>query len=301
MRATILFPNDVLSPGEVDDSFHEEWKAVLACGALDVALIDLDSLLTDGMVRLKRKPMDPTFPLVYRGWMVKPEQYRVLYNGLANLGLSAITAPGQYEALHLFPETYDRLARDIEGSDLAPMPGLLAYEGASADAAEANGRFSAFMMKDWVKSVKGTGFPARIGTPVTQDGLDGLVADFVRRRGDLFTRGIVLKEYVDLACRGGHTNEWRAFFLGGSLLTLAPNSCQGAGCPAPPKEGVSACSRLGSPFYTVDFAELEDGRWTVIETGDGQVSGIAEGQGAMTYYRLLAEGLAGMVGSRLHE
>jgi hypothetical protein len=285
----------------MDESFCEERDAANACGAFDIALLDLDSLLIDDNVRFTRRSSDPSLPLLYRGWMVKPEQYRVLYNGLANLGLSAITAPGQYEALHLFPETYDRLATDIEGRGLAPMPRLLAYEGASADAAEVNGRFSAFMMKDWVKSVKGTGFPARIETPVTQERLDGLVADFVRRRRDLFTRGIVLKEYVDLARRSGRTNEWRAFFLGGSLLSLAPNSCQGTGCPVPPKEGVAACSHLESPFYTVDFAELADGRWTVIETGDGQVSGIAEGQGAMTYYRLLAEGLAGVVGSRLHE
>ena len=31
---------------------------------------------------------------------------------------------------------------------------------------------------------------------------------------------------------------------------------------------------LDSHFYTVDFAELEDGSWTIIETGDGQVQSL---------------------------
>ena len=55
------------------------------------------------------------------------------------------------------------------------------------------------MVKDYVKSVKGTRFPVSFRTPVSQERMDEIAKEFVRLRGDLFTAGIVCKEYVDLA------------------------------------------------------------------------------------------------------
>ncbi len=42
---------------------------------------------------------------------------------------------------------------------------------------------------------------------------------------------------------------------------------------------------LPSNYYTVDYAELEDNTWKVIEAGDGSVSGLSEGQSPEHYYR----------------
>lgn len=41
---------------------------------------------------------------------------------------------------------------------------------------------------------------------------------------------------------------------------------------------------LRSNFYTVDFVVLENGRWMVMEVGDGQVSGLSPGQFVFKYY-----------------
>lgn len=57
------------------------------------------------------------------------------------------------------------------------------------------------------------------------------------------------------------------------------------------EELVLACSNLGSPYYTVDFAERVDGTWIVVETGDGQVSGLAAAQDPVIYYQVLADAL----------
>ncbi len=46
-------------------------------------------------------------------------------------------------------------------------------------------------------------------------------------------------------------------------------------------------SYFDSIYYTVDYAELEDGTWKVIEAGDGSVSGLAPGQDYVEYYREL--------------
>lgn len=54
-----------------------------------------------------------------------------------------------------------------------------------------------------------------------------------------------------------------------------------------PRTLVDKYSDVKSIYYTVDFAELEDGTWRVIEAGDGSVSGLSEFQNAEQYYRVL--------------
>jgi hypothetical protein len=148
------------------------------------------------------------------------------------------------------------------------------------------------MVKDYVKSAKQTGFPQRIETPVTREDCDRLSDEFIRLRGDLYTGGIVCKQYVELRKYAMRTNEWRGFYLFGKLLTLSGNSMQFPVCPQPPKELVERMEGFDSPFYTVDFGELADGSWTVLETGDGQVSGLATEIMPEEFYAALAEGIS---------
>ena len=224
---------------------------------------------------------------LYRGWMFKPEQYERFFSECSNWGLRLMTSPEQYELMHCFPNAYKR----IDGDDTAHIEVF----GDTVQATVVNSAFSAFLMKDYVKSVKLTGFPQKIETPVTQERCDELSIEFRRLRGDLFTGGIVCKQFVELARYANRTNEWRGFYFGGSLLSLDGNSMQFEICPAPPEDLVMRMQGLGSPFYTVDFGELEDGSWQVLETGDGQVSGLATEIEAYRFYELLAAALAGEV------
>ena len=156
-----------------------------------------------------------------------------------------------------------------------------------------NRAFERFMIKDYVKSVKNTDFPIFIETPVTQEELDGYIQDFIRKRGSLFTGGIVLKEYVDLKKYEGTTNEWRQFvFMQGARLGLCRNSSQPQTVPEPPESYLSMRNTAVAPFYTVDYAELADGTWTIIEAGDGQVSGLAESDDPIRFYKAMASCLA---------
>ena len=47
-----------------------------------------------------------------------------------------------------------------------------------------------------------------------------------------------------------------------------------------------------SPFFTLDLAQTEDGRWMIVEVGDGQVSGLANSVDLFLLYRALAHHLA---------
>ena len=46
---------------------------------------------------------------------------------------------------------------------------------------------------------------------------------------------------------------------------------------------------LDSPFFTLDFAQLEGDSWIIIESGDGQVSGITDSSQIELFYKLLKE------------
>ena len=46
-------------------------------------------------------------------------------------------------------------------------------------------------------------------------------------------------------------------------------------------------SKLNSNYYKVDYAELDDGSWRIIEAGDGSVSGLSENQDYEQYFRAL--------------
>ena len=282
--ANLLFPADYFDRKAPDGAMRVEYEAATAEGRLDVSLFDLELFEQRGVVSLARPFLDPALPLVYRGWMMRPGEYDIFFGGLRRLGLRPLVSPEVYSELHMFPLAYARheVLRDAS-------PKLISFPGTEVDAGVVNRAFDRFMVKDYVKSVKGTPFPSCIETPVGQAELDSLVAEFVRLRGGLFTEGIALKEVANLRLRGETTNEWRAFYLRGRLLNVCRNSNQHGSVPKPPENFVASCENLGSPYYTVDFAELEDGGWIVLETGDGQVSGLATAQDYAIYYQVLAD------------
>lgn len=284
--ANVLFPADYFEKGAPDGAMRIEYESACAEKRLDVRVFDLELFEERGQLSLDHPFLDEALPLVYRGWMMKPERYEAFFAALREKGLRPMTLPGAYEEFHMFPLAYMR-------NDVLKVhaPRLVAFPGHRVDAGAINRTFKEFMVKDYVKSVKGTRFPVSFRTPVSQERMDEIVKEFVRLRGDLFTAGIVCKEYVDLARCGGATNEWRAFYLGGDLLNVCRNSNQPASVAKPPEELVLACSNLGSPYYTVDFAERADGTWIVVETGDGQVSGLAAAQDPVIYYQVLADAL----------
>ena len=71
------------------------------------------------------------------------------------------------------------------------------------------------------------------------------------------------------------------------IASVSRNSGQGNYTPEPPKALIEKYRNLGSPYYTVDFAELNDGTWKIIEAGDGEVSGLSDNQDYKHYFRAL--------------
>ncbi len=104
----IVFCRDPLEPTRPDRAFGAEVAAVERLG-LPYVLVDHDALVRgDEPGRIvRRAPDHPESRLAaYRGWMVTPSQYRVLYEALAARGVRLINDPDQYRHGHYLPESY---------------------------------------------------------------------------------------------------------------------------------------------------------------------------------------------------
>ena len=215
---------------------------------------------------------------------MKPEQYALFYRELLSQKIRLLTTPEMYESLHLFPRVYPELLPDTARMLTFPLH-------AEIDVRTCQRAFGRFLVKDYVKSVKGSEFPAYFDENCSQEAFNVWMELFYRYRGDLLTGGICIKEFLDLKRYEGRTNEYRVFYVNGEPICISRNSGQEGKVAEPPTELVQRYRKLGSVFYTLDYAELSDGRFTILESGDGSVSGIAKGADAASFYRKLYRAL----------
>ena len=272
----ILFPSDYFDIKQPDPDYRAEYEAVCQIPDFKVIFYSYDSFAQGEPIKMYP---DNYFKgeCIYRGWMLNPKQYVTLYDFLKSKDITLINTSEQYNYCHLFPMVYPDIKQYT--------PKMLSVENnQSIDWDYVNNSLSRFMVKDYVKSVKGQDFPAYFQTPVSPEEMKRHIDKFIQLRGSLFTGGIVLKEYVDLKKYGDNTNEYRAFYLRNQLLSLSRNSNQADNCPQPPQELINKFKNLKSQYYTVDFAQLVGNSWIVLETGDGQVSGLSPNQWVFKYY-----------------
>ncbi len=275
----ILFPSSFFSITKVDEDLQQEYDAVIATGLFDVALFGYDKWFYEGNLTV-RNPPDEEHLAVYRGWMMKPEQYEQFYTLLLNKNIRLITEPKQYRLMHIFPNVYEKVKDDTAKMKIYPLHSQI-------DVAQLKKSFERFMIKDYVKSVKGTEFPRYFDKTITQEDFERWMEVFYKYRGELLTGGICIKEFLALKHYGEKTNEYRVFYINHKIATICRNSAQGNYTPEPPRELTEKYSKLDSPYYTIDYAELEDGTWRIVEAGDGDVSGLSDGQNYERYFRAL--------------
>ncbi len=279
MADMILFPSSFFNINNVDEDLQQEYDAVSSTGLFEVTLFDYDKWFEQGKLVVKSVP-DQIRSAVYRGWMMKPEQYKNFYNLLLEKNIKLVTEPSSYEQMHIFPNVYDLLKEDTAKMEIYPLHNQINVE-------QLKKSFARFMVKDYVKSVKGTEFPQYFDHNITQEEFDRWMEVFYKYRGDLLTGGICIKEFLDLKFYGSKPNEYRVFYINHEPATISPNSGQPLHTPLPPQTLIEKYRNLNSIYYTIDFAELEDGTWRIIEAGDGSVSGLSENQDYNQYFRAL--------------
>lgn len=277
----ILFPSSYFNVSKVDEDLQAEYDAVKATGLFDVILFGYDKWFEEDQLVIKDIPQVER-TAVYRGYMMNPEKYERFYQHLLENNIRLITTPKEYELMHIFPNVYELLKEDTAKMEIYPLHSQINVDSIKHTIGQ-------FMVKDYVKSVKGTEFPKYFGEDITQEEFDKWMEVFYKYRGNLLTGGICIKEYLNLKHYGDHTNEYRVFYINNKIATITRNSGQNIDASLPPQQLLEKYSHLESGYYTVDYAELEDGSWKIIEAGDGQVSGLAEYQDYEQYFKVLYE------------
>ena len=280
MIKAILFPCEMFAINEVDSCYQNEFDAVVENGDFELFFYDYEEFVRDGVLHLNKRPEEAVNAML-RGWMFNGNQYKDFYEKLQARNINLITTPEQYCQMHLFPRAYNLINEDT--------PGILVYpeNERNVDLQEIKNKFERFMIKDYVKSEKGTDIPKFFDKQTSEEDFFYWLDVFKQYRGKLFTGGICIKEYVDLKKYGENTNEWRVFYLNGNVLSVSRNSGQKDFAAEVPKSLVEKYRNLPSPFYTVDYGELSDGSWKILEVGDGQVSGLSDNQDAQAFFRAI--------------
>jgi acyl carrier protein len=111
--------------------------------------------------------------VVYRGWMLKIEDYKRLYEELLPLSLVLINNPKQYENTHHFINSYPIL-------ELYTPKTLFFKKGELIDWNLVRNTFqNKFIVKDYVKSVKGFAFPEYLECSMSNEELDDYIKKFI--------------------------------------------------------------------------------------------------------------------------
>ncbi|MFG2054444.1 ATP-grasp domain-containing protein [Micromonospora sp. NPDC048930] len=261
----LLFPADPLRPRRPDPHFAPEADAARAAGA-PVALIDHDLLAAGGdPARAVAAVRTPGWA-VYRGWMLSSDRYAALTEALAARDVHLWTTPERYRRAHELPGWYAALAAVTPASAWTAGSDRAAFD----EARRALGPGPA-VLRDHVKSAKHHWHEAAFVPDLADGAAAWRVATRLRElRQDDFAGGFVLRRFEPFT--GAEVRTW---WIGGRCVLAGAHP----DTPEQPPEGgpdlslpAAAVAALDLPFVTVDLARRTDGRWRVIELGDGQVS-----------------------------
>jgi ATP-grasp domain-containing protein len=261
----LLVPGDVLRPRRPDEHFAAEVAAAREAG-LDVAVVDHDALAGAGDADAAVARVPSGGEAVYRGWMLRAEQYAAMAAALGRRGVGLRTEPAQYRRAHELPGWYAALA------PVTPVSVWTVGDGrADFDEAATGLGGGPAVLRDYTKSMKHYWHEAAFVPDAADPPAAWRVASRFRElRGDDFTGGFVLRRFESFT--GAEARTW---WVDGvcRLVTAHPDTPDD-----PPSSDVDLAAvaplveALALPFVTVDLALRADDVWRVVELGDGQVS-----------------------------
>ena len=293
----LVFCSDPSNHRQPDEAHQAEVAAAERLG-IPFTLVDHDALAhdSDPVKAVRRVPHQPQPGLgVYRGWMLTPEQYRLLYEALEDKGIRLLNDPAAYRHCHYLPESYPVIERHTPRSvwiktkgDVAPdeIMELLRPFGSAP-----------VVVKDFVKSRKHEWAEACfIPSASDRAAVERVVRRFLELQGDDLSEGLVFREFADFEPLGRHpksgmplTKEFRLFFLDGQPIFWTPYWDEGdyAGLTPPVERFAAVAGGVRSRFFTMDVAQRRDGDWLIVELGDAQVAGLPDHADVDGFYKAL--------------
>lgn len=238
LSLAFLMPCHPMNIRKVDPAYEDEY-AMLKAEGHTVHLVDIDNLVDAKII-----PSLEGASICYRGWMLTPEDYAVLYDKVPML----LTTPSQYRASHYLVGWLDEI-KDLTFETL-----ITTEEGVLSDFQQSG--WTSVFVKDFVKSLK-----TKKGSIVSSVEELTEVLNEMRRVRTRIEGGIALRKVytVDTA------SETRFFVREGTVYSPKHAS-------EDMQEMVAeVAKRHAAPFYSVDVIHTVEGL-KVVEIGDGQVS-----------------------------
>ena len=240
----ILYPCDPLETRKPDEVYSDEYSAAREAG-LSVGLFSYEDFLT-GSFRC-RPALEPGEQVLYRGWMMTPEEYQSLANEIGERSGSLLVTPEQYRLCHHLPEWNPALQKFTAETQIFPA-------GSDYAAGLADTRWPAYFVKDYVKS-NSSGRGSLAANP---NEIADIVAAIEKYRGHVEGGVCVRRGEIYLP-----DSEKRYFVVHGRVC---------ARDEVLPEIVNQAAKLIESCFFSVDVALRNDQEWRIIELGDGQVS-----------------------------
>ncbi|HEX9058998.1 MAG TPA: ATP-grasp domain-containing protein [Clostridia bacterium] len=299
----VIFCADPLNNKKVDMDYEAEYNAAKELG-LETELIGFEDLVCDdnpsAAVRKIKDQKETTFAL-YRGWMMRPQKYEKLYNALKLKGIELVNTPESYRQCHYLPESYCVIQNYTAKTIWFQIDKYYKSPDEVYEEVEKVFGNASLVIKDYVKSRKHEWEDACfIPDASDRKRVKRVVDKFIELQGDDLNEGIVFREFLKLEFLSRHskskmplTKEFRIFFFYGKPLMLLYYWDEGDYGELMPDitKFTKVAKNIGSRFFTMDIAKLEDGDWSIVELGDAQVSGLPDNADIYEFYKGIKERL----------
>ena len=292
----IIFCSEPFYPNKPDYSYEKEATAALE-GGFEVGLFSFEDLTENNLSNAFKRIKSAETPekAIYRGWMLKPEFYEILYAELKVRNLILINSPEEYKFCHYFPESYEVI------KEHTPKSISLAFDE-TFNLEKLLDKLAVFgdkplILKDYVKSRKHEWNEACfISSASNQEEIEKVLARFIELQGEDLNKGLVFREFIEFKPLTNHsksgmplTKEFRLFFLENELIFTSEYWEEGEYEETDlPKDLFSDVAKnVKSNFFTMDIAQKTDGEWLIVELGDAQVAGLPEKSDEKSFYKSL--------------
>ena len=300
MQPHILFCENPIQSNLVDEDFNDQFVSASENG-FKTLLFNYDDLISAdrwSIATNRIKQNEEIASVIYRGWMLTPAQYKILYNQLLSKNYKLINTVEEYQNCHYLPDSLKFI------KSRTPHTIFENYEDESSieTLIEKSKIFGdkAVILKDYVKSEKHhweTACYVKHASDINK--LKQSIRKLIELRDKYLNEGIVIREFVELNDLTIHsksgmplTEEYRLFFFNKKLVGIYNYWEEGEySFPKPDIiEFEEIAKGVESNFFSMDIARQKTGALIIIELGDGQVSGLHDSADRNEFYKMLKLG-----------
>jgi hypothetical protein len=294
---TIILCNFPIDTKIVDPDYENEYSSAKD-NNFNVKLISYEDLITNNLIEATKKisQANEKTNAIYRGWMLTKVQYEALYNILSSKNYYLINSIDEYIFCHYLPYNYDTIKYYTAKSIWTNTKNYYDIDKIMDQLKVFNNK--PIIIKDYVKSQKHKWKEACfIENSGDKNKVKTVIDNFINLQEDNLTEGLVFREFLDLEFLDFHsksgmplTKEYRLFFYKNELLSIF-NYWENENYNDDKIDlniFISIAKNIKSNFFTMDIAKAKNGKWYIIELGDGQVSGLPSQNDSIEFYKNLA-------------